>query len=229
MKKLFLLAIFVNISFLFSESLLLGGRFYIHHPEGLELKLEPNPNSQSLLNLPFGSRVELEKELETATTIQENIPGNWRATSTKKGSGYVLDAFLSRYSPPPVNCDSLQMYMDETYKRHKNTYQDNKDIRSIITHYVGGNKHIVSKLNRMRIFQLELKNASLKDGFFIGRACAHPAFRGMSFLPKGKTIEWEVEGGKHGEKHKLKIVEEEKLTIITHSFIPFANKEGKNR
>ncbi len=222
---------FIFSTSLFSqEKILTGGRFYIHHPLGLDLKKEPDLNSTTLQNLPYGSRIELEKEAISQKSSLENIPGFWRKVLTKKGEeAYVLDSFLSRYPTPSTNCDNLKSYLDENYKKQKVYYKDEVHSRSILTLYSGNHKHTLSKIGDTKIQKIELREGELKDGFFIGRACAHPAFRGMQFAPKGNSIEIEMQGGKYGEKHKLNISEENKMIVIIHTLIPNLLKEEEKK
>ncbi len=222
MKILF---IFLFPIVLLSQDILLGGHFYVHHPDGIGLYVLPNANSELLFTLPYGTRLELIKELSPPQGEQGNIKGFWREVNTKKHHGYVLDSYLSRYPPPSTNCESLQAYMNESYIKQKVLYKDEKEYRSIITIYQGGNEYSFTKTSSKRIHKLILKNAKLKDGFFIGRACSHPAFFAIEYKPNQNKLEFFMEGMKNQNYFHLEIYELHEGTSITYSEI-LRNKEG---
>lgn len=204
---------------LFSQEVVQGGRFYVHHPNGLGIHLQPTNDSETIAILPYGAKVELLKEFVSQKVEYEQILGYWREINTKKYHGYIIDSYLSRYPVPPTNCESLQNYMDEIYRKQKTLYSDEKNFRAITTIYQGGNQYTFAKMQDKKIHKVILKNAKLKDGFFIGKSCSHPAFRGISFLPVQDKIEFVMEELKTQERLKLEIFETSEGTIIIYSEI----------
>lgn len=222
----YLLVLFFPV-ILLSQEVLQGGRFYVHHPNGVGLYVFPNPNSELSITLPYGSRVELMKEHSPHPGEQENISGFWREVNTKKYHGYVLDAYLSRYPVPPTNCEGLQAYMEEVYRKQKVLYKDEKELKAITTIYQGGNEYVFTKTRDRKIHKVLLKNAKLKDGFFIGRACSHPAFFGIEYKPIQNKLEFMVEGLKNQTRYQLEIQELTEGTLIIYTEMQANKSEGQ--
>lgn len=212
---------------LLSQNVLQGGRFYVHHPKGLGVYILPDSNSELSFTLPYGARVELTKELSPPKGEQENIAGFWREVNTKKYHGYVLDSYLSRYPVPSTNCEKLQAYMDEVYRKQKVLYKDEKELKAITIIYQGGNEYVFTKTTDRKIHKVFLKNAKLKDGFFIGRACSHPAFFGIEYKPIQNKLEFMVEGLKNQTRYQLEIHELTEGTLIIYTEIQANKSEGQ--
>lgn len=218
MKKFFFPAfiLYLFLNPLNPQEVLNGGRFYVHHPDGIKVYLLPKLDSEIVGTLLYGSKVELFKEKVSSQEEQENIKGYWRELNTKKYHGYVLDSYLSRYPVPSTNCEGLQSYMDELYRKQKVLYKDEKEFRAITTLYQGGNEHVYAKTKDKKIHKVLLKNAKLKDGFLIGRACSHSGFRGISFTPEKSKLEYYLENLKNQEVLKLEIYETSEGTVINY-------------
>ncbi|MCX7997767.1 MAG: hypothetical protein N3A69_02285 [Leptospiraceae bacterium] len=224
-KFLFLAFFLLSLS-LRAQEVLPAGRFYVHHPNGVEIYLSPKLDSERIAILPYGARVELNKEPVSEKVEYEKILGYWREVNTKKHHGFLVDSYLSRYPVPSINCEGLQTYMEEVYRKQKVLYNDDKDFRAITTIYQGGNQYTYAKMADKKIHKVLLKNAKLKDGYFIGKACSHPAFRGMPFTPSQSSpnrLEFFIDGMKSQEKLKLEILQSAEGTVIIYTEIQ--NKE----
>lgn len=212
MRIYFFLLFCFSLFFLYAEKPI-HGRHYVHKPDFLELKSERDMNSKTIAKIPYGARVDIEKEASSVAYNDNFLKGNIRYVSYKKLAGYIFDGYVSRYPTPLNRCESLKNYADESFKRLNSQVQNDSQFKGIITNYIGGIKHIFGKTTEERVEQLFLSNAKFKDAYFIARVCAHPSFHGIAYPENEKEISETMQDMK-GNTWDLIIREENAGAII---------------
>ncbi len=198
---------------LFSEKLV-HGRHYVHKAEFAELKMSPDMNSKTMAKIPYGARVDIEKEPSPPVYQEDYLKGNIRFATYKKLSGYIFDGYLSKYPTPINRCDNFKSYADESFKRLNSQTKNDSLFKGIVTNYIGGVKHILGKTEKEKFEQLILSNATFKDAFYIARVCAHPAFHGIQYPENGKELSIEMNDMKESKLQLFIKEEKDGVSII---------------
>jgi hypothetical protein len=171
-------------------------------------------NSKTMAKIPYGARVDIEKEISPPVYQEDYLKGNIRFATYKKLSGYVFDGHLSKYPTPINRCDNFKSYADESFKRLNSQTKNDSLFKGIVTNYIGGVKHILGKTEKEKFEQLLFTNATFKDAFYIAKVCAHPAFHGMIYPENGKELSIEMKDMKEGKLQLFIKEDKEGVSII---------------
>ncbi|MCB1179165.1 MAG: hypothetical protein KDK36_16395 [Leptospiraceae bacterium] len=208
-----LLVYFIFIPFTILPEILPFGRHYVHKQGTVDLLDFPGDSGRTIAKIPYGARVDIEKEVSPPNHKEGTIPGFYRMATYKKDVGYIFDGYLSKYPPPLNRCDNLKNYADESFKRVNSKIRNDKIFKGIITNYIGGIRHILGKTNKERFQKLIIPNALFKDAYYIAKICSHPAFHGISF-PENKEEIVETMDDLKGNKLQLIVKKEKKMVSI---------------
>jgi hypothetical protein len=115
-KKLIIVShFFVTFSILSGElTFKSDSQYFVVAPSGLILREKPDTKSNKLGLIRYNSIVKVTR----VTKYQEKISGlhnKWVQIQYNGKSGYIFSGFLSRYEGPPLDCRSIQKYLENVY------------------------------------------------------------------------------------------------------------------
>lgn len=97
-----------------SKNFISNDKYYVFTTNNLNLRAEPNSNSESLSLLPRGTELKvLEKTNETITV--NGITSNWWEVEANGKTGYLFSGYVSRYPPSKKECHSVIQYLTENF------------------------------------------------------------------------------------------------------------------
>ena len=133
-----------------------GGQAYVHSPNGLNLRKGPSLTAPRIVQMPYGSEVEVLSEPNTAQNINfEYLVGPWVHVKYQQQEGYAFGGYLSHLPTPSSNSFAeYQAILQESETPFKPA---------------DGIQPTANSTSTNTLMTLVLKNAEFRDGFLIAR------------------------------------------------------------
>jgi len=148
---------------------------YVKAKNGLNLRAEPNLNSNKLGKLDFGAPVTLLDRTETQLSVEDQgstIRGNWVKVKYESIIGFVFDGYLTsgfKENSYSVDFDGIQLVMDiNNWDEDGNDSKIHTDTAIIIVELEGNAERKLIKINNstsssVEIFQRHENSVTIKN------------------------------------------------------------------
>lgn len=87
---------------------------YVAAKAGLNLREKPDPKSKTIINIPYGTKLEMNNDQESNRRIStEGMSGYWRKVKYKDHEGFIIDSYLLPIQPPSAKVKTMKDYLAE--------------------------------------------------------------------------------------------------------------------
>ncbi|RHX84223.1 SH3 domain-containing protein [Leptospira stimsonii] len=166
---------------------------YVFAKSGLILRKKPDLNSESILTIPYGSKVIVSLDGQSRELLEiEGLKGYYISIKYSGHTGFVFDGLLSVLIPPDNKSKDITNYLEKQFKRTKgpiygSVNADNSETKVYEIYYENGIKSSTTIYLGGGYTSVSIPNATINDGKLL-LLTLYPKLKKVKFI-KEKNLE----------------------------------------